>query len=98
MTGVHTTARPLPRDRHGHQYGTADQLAALLTSPQRPITATRIRDWARRSRTPHDRLHGLLPAIRVPGPRTGRAYYRLADAAAVERLTDKTRCAMLITH
>ncbi|MFI5833200.1 hypothetical protein ACIA5A_05935 [Micromonospora sp. NPDC051300] len=77
----------LPRDRDGYQYGTAGQLAALLTSPERPITDARIRDWARRSRKPADRLYGLLPAIHTPGPRTGNSYYRVVDAATVELVT-----------
>jgi hypothetical protein len=77
----------LPRDPDGYQYGTAAQLAALLTSPERPITAERIRDWARRSRRAGDRLHGMLPAVRVPGARTGSTWYRLADAATVEQVT-----------
>lgn len=68
-------------------YGTADEIAARLTTDARPITAERIRDWARRSRTPGDRLHGLLPAIRTPGPRTGNAWYRVCDARHVAALT-----------
>ncbi|MGC4891071.1 hypothetical protein [Micromonospora sp. DT227] len=80
-------AAALPRDQYGNQYGTAGQLAALLTSPERPITADRVRDWARRSRNPRDRLHGMLPALRVPGPRTGTTYYRVVDGATVELAT-----------
>jgi hypothetical protein len=67
-------------------YGTADEIAARLTTADRPITGVRIRDWARRSRTPGDRLHGLLPAIRTDGPRTGNAWYRLCDARRVAGL------------
>lgn len=89
------TAPALPRDGDGNQYGTAGQLAALLTSPERPITAARIRDWARRSRKPGDKLHGLLPAIHVDGPRTGNSYYRLRDAAHVELITRSPAGAML---
>lgn len=64
-------------------YGTADEVAARLTTAERPITGVRIRDWARRSRTPGDRLHGLLPTIRTAGPRTGNAWYRLCDVRLV---------------
>jgi hypothetical protein len=67
-------------------YGTADEIAARLTTAERPITGIRIRDWARRSRTPGDRLHGLLPAIRTDGPRTGNAWYRLCDVRRVAGL------------
>ncbi len=94
-----TLAPPaLPRDRDGHQYGTATQLAALLTSPERPITADRVRDWARRSRNPRDRLHGLLPAVHVPGPRTGNTYYRVVDGATVELVTRPHQVIPLITR
>ncbi|MEU7609537.1 hypothetical protein [Micromonospora sp. NPDC049204] len=88
----------LPRDLDGHEYGTAGQLAQLLTSPERAITADRIRDWARRSRRPGDRLHGKLPAIHVPGHRTGNSYYRLTDAAQVELLTRPPQVLPLITR
>lgn len=96
MIGV--LAPGLPRDRDGHEYGTATQLAALLTSPERAITAERIRDWARRSRRPNDRLHGLLPAVHVPGPRTGATFYRVRDAARVELATRRESVLSLITH
>ncbi|MGW1057607.1 hypothetical protein [Micromonospora rubida] len=75
------TSPALPRDRDGNQYGTAAQLAALLTSPERTITAGTIRNWAYRSRKPGDRLHGHLPAVHVTGRRTGHTFYRLVDAA-----------------
>jgi hypothetical protein len=65
----------------GHQYGTAQEIAARLGSD---ITADRIRDWARRSRNPHDRLHGRLPRHRVQGL---GVRYRLDQAAAVEKHT-----------
>lgn len=72
-------------------YGTADDIAAKLTTEARPINADRIRDWARRSRTPGDRLHGLLPTIRTEGARTGNAWYWLADAQAVATLTAREK-------
>ena len=71
----------------GQQYGTAPFIAAHLTSPERTITAGRVRDWARRSRTPADRLYRTLPGLSLPGARTGSTWYRLADAAAVELAT-----------
>lgn len=67
-------------------YGTADEIAARITTAERPIKGVHIRDWARRSRTPGDRLHGLLPAIRTEGPRTGNAWYRLCDVELVAGL------------
>lgn len=69
------------------EYLTAEQLAARLTTDERPITADRIRDWARRSRRPGDRLHGLLPAVHTPGQRTGSSWYRMRDAELVATLT-----------
>lgn len=80
-TALAAPPRPLPRDQDGYEYGTADQIAQRLTTPARPITAGTIRKWAWRSRQPGDRLHGLLPAIQLPGPRTGTTWYRLLDAA-----------------
>lgn len=71
----------------GVEYGTAAQIAAALTSTERPIAAARVRDWARRSRTPGDRLHGKLPGIHLPGARRGTTWYRLDQAAKVEKLT-----------
>ena len=68
-------------------YRTAEQLAARLTTDARPISAARIRDWARRSRTPGDRLHGMLPGVHTPGERTGQTWYRLADAQRVLEAT-----------
>lgn len=70
--------------RDGTQYGTAAQLAHALGSD---ITAGRVRDWARRARKPADRLHGLLPAQRLPGAGRGTTWYRLDHAARVEWLT-----------
>jgi hypothetical protein len=68
-------------------YGTAEQIAAYLTTEARPITAERIRDWARRARTAGDRLYGLLPPVRVPGARTGNSWYVIRDAEHVATLT-----------
>jgi hypothetical protein len=65
----------------------AEQLAVRLTTAARPITADRIRDWARRSRRPGDPLYRLLPAIQTPSPRTGNAWYRVADGLCVHELT-----------
>lgn len=64
-----------------HRYGQAADIAAHLGSD---ITADRVRDWARRSRRPTDRLYGLLPAHKIKGIGTR---YRLDQAAAVERIT-----------
>ncbi|MFG1776627.1 hypothetical protein ACGFIG_09380 [Micromonospora sp. NPDC049048] len=86
----------LPRDADGHECGTADMLAARLTTPERTITAARVRDWARRSRNPDDRLHGMLPGRHIPGPRTGNTVYRLIDAARCARATGQRPC--MITH
>ena len=69
-------------------YGTAAMLADRLTTEARPIEAARIRDWARRSRTPGDPLHGMLPGVHTPGERTGHTWYRLADA---QRAYDATK-------
>ncbi|WP_025620356.1 hypothetical protein, partial [Salinispora cortesiana] len=74
---------PLTRDR----YGTAAQIAHAL-GPD--ITAARVRDWARRSRDPNDRLHGLLPAHHLPGQGRGTTWYRYDQAAHVEMLTRTT--------
>ena len=68
-------------------YAVADDIAARLTTSERPIDAVRIRDWARRARTAGDRLYGLLPAVRTGGPRTGNSWYRFADAQLVATLT-----------
>lgn len=87
MTTTLAPHRPLPRDQDNYEYGTAEQIAARLTTPARPITADRIRDWARRSRRPGDRLHGMLPGRHLPGARTGTTWYRLVDAAHVARAT-----------
>lgn len=83
MTATLAPHRPLPRDAEGYEHGTAEQIAARLTTTTRPITADRIRDWARRSRRPDDRLHGRLPGRHLPGARTGTTWYRLVDAAHV---------------
>ncbi len=87
-------APPLPLDPDGYEVGTAAMLVPYLTTPDRMITEGRIRDWARRSRNPHDPLHGMLPAIHVSGPRTGTTWYRLLDAARVAAVTrrDQVRC------
>lgn len=82
------TPPALPRDRDGYEYGTAAQLAALLTSTERTITAGAIRNWAWRSRRPGDRLNGLLPAVHVTGRRTGNTFYRLLDAARLAAMIE----------
>jgi hypothetical protein len=97
MTAALAQAVILPREQDSNQYGNAQQLALLLTSPERPISADRVRDWARRSRTRGNRLHGMLPAVRVPGARTGTTWYLVRHAAAVERVT-RSQCDVLITH
>jgi len=73
-----------PLVRGGREYGTAAQIAHALGSD---ITAARVRDWARRSRTDGDRLHGLLPGHHLPGRGRGTTWYRLDHAAHVEWLT-----------
>lgn len=55
----------------GHRYGTASQIAAHLGHDIRP---DRVRDWARR---------GLLQGEHAGG----RTYYRLDQAAEIERRT-----------
>ncbi|TDB81085.1 hypothetical protein E1091_19070, partial [Micromonospora fluostatini] len=55
------------------------------------ITAARVRDWARRSRRPGDRLHGLLPGHHLPGQGRGTTWYRIDQAAQVEMLTRTSR-------
>lgn len=92
MTATLLAPPALPRDPDGYEIGTADMLANRLTTTERTITATRIRDWARRSRNPTDRLHAMLPGIHVPGPRTGTTVYRLLDAARCARATGQRRC------
>ncbi|MFG1847791.1 hypothetical protein [Micromonospora carbonacea] len=82
------TPPALPRDRDGFEYGTAAQLAALLDSPERRITAGTIRKWAWRSRRPGDRLHGLMPTVHIPGARTGNSYHKLRDAAHVAAMIE----------
>lgn len=71
----------------GREYGTAAEIAARL-GPD--VTAARVRDWARRSRTPGDPLHGLLPGHHLPGQGRGTTWYRLDQAAAVEAITRST--------
>ncbi|MEW2474624.1 hypothetical protein AB0875_12615 [Micromonospora gifhornensis] len=68
----------------GHDYGQAADIARQLGTD---ITAERVRDWARRSRNPKDKLHGLLPGRHIPGQGRGTTWYRLTDAAQVERAT-----------
>jgi hypothetical protein len=80
---------------NGREYGQAADIAARLTTPQRPITAARIRRWAHRSRDPNDKLHGLLPAIHLPGARTGTTWYDLQHAAKVAALTRPRGTALL---
>lgn len=96
MTATLLAPPALPRDAQGYECGTADMLAARLTTPTRTITAARVRDWARRSRNPHDRLHGMLPGRHLPGPRTGTTVYRLLDAARCAQTTGRRACT--ITH
>ena len=79
----------------GRQYGMAQDIAARLTTAERPITAARIRRWALRSREPNDRLYGLLPGIHLQGQRTGTTWYDLQHAAEVAALT-RTRAAALL--
>lgn len=71
----------------GREYGTAAEIAQAL-GPD--ITSARVRDWARRSRTPGDTLHGQLPAYHAPGRGRGATWYRLDQAAAVEAGTRQT--------
>lgn len=86
---IFTLAPPaLPRDRDGYEYGSATQLAALLNSPERPITPGAIRNWAYRSRKPGDRFHGRLPAVHISGRRTGHTFYRLLDAARLAAMIE----------
>lgn len=59
----------------GHRYGTARDIAAAL-GPD--ITAQRVRDWAYR---------GLLQGRHLPGRGRGTTWYRLDQAATVERDT-----------
>lgn len=75
----------------GREYGTAAEIAAALTSPERPINADTIRDWARRAARPDDPLHGLLPRHHVPGRGRGTTRYNLQAAAHVEALTSTSR-------
>lgn len=77
----------LPRDELGREYGTAEELARLLTTKERPITAAKVRNWAWRSRRPGDKLHGKLPRVWAQGARTGTTWYRLEDAAEVAAAT-----------
>lgn len=77
-----TPLAELPRI-DGHTYGQAEDVAALLTSPERTVTAATVRKWAWRSRRPADRLHGQLPGIRLPGQRTGTTWYRIDHAAKI---------------
>lgn len=84
-----TTGVTLPRDQDENEWGTAERLAAHLTSPERPITAALIRKWAWRSRRPGDKLYGMLPGRHIPGARTGETWYRLIDGAQVELATSK---------
>lgn len=71
----------------GVEYGTAAEIASALTSPARPVTAARVRDWGRRAARSGDPLYGLLPRHHRPGPGRGTTWYLLLDAAKVERLT-----------
>ena len=57
------------------EYGTAADIAAALTSPQRPISAARVRDWGRRAAMSGDLLYGKLPRYHRPGPRRGTTWY-----------------------
>lgn len=82
-----TPLAKLPR-HNGQPYGQAADIAAMLTSPERPITAAMVRKWAWRSRRPGDVLYGLLPSVRLPGARTGTTWYRLTDAARVAADTE----------
>ena len=70
----------------GREYGTAAEVAAALSSPERPVTAVLVRRWAQRAATPGDRLYGLLTRRHVPGPRTGTTWYDVDQAAEVEAL------------
>jgi hypothetical protein len=72
---------------NARDYGQAADIAARLTTKERPITAARIRDWARRSRKEGDPLHGLLPGVHLPGQGTGTTWYDLQHAAHVALLT-----------
>ena len=58
--------------------GTAAEIAERLTSPERPITPDVVRDWARR---------GLIDRYHRPGRGRGTTWYRLDQAARVERDT-----------
>lgn len=75
-------------------YARAEQLAARLSTAARPITADRIRDWARRSRRRGDKLFGLLPAVHTPGVRTGNSWYRVRDAQLVAGLTARQKASV----
>ncbi|AYF30620.1 hypothetical protein CSH63_24885 [Micromonospora tulbaghiae] len=69
---------------HGHEYGTAADIAHRL-GPD--ITPAKVRDWATRATNPDDRLHGRLDRHHIPGRGRGTTYYRLDQAATVERMT-----------
>ena len=62
----------------GHEYGTAREIAAALTSVERPITSDHVRDWARRR---------LINRYHRPGRARGTTWYRLDQAARAERDT-----------
>ncbi len=74
---------------NGREYGQATDIAARLTTEQRPITAARVRDWARRSRKEGDPLYGKLPGIHLAGARTGTTWYDLQHAAHIALLTKR---------
>jgi len=60
------------------EYGTAAEIAERLTSADRPITPDTVRDWARRN---------LIDRYHRPGRGRGTTWYRLDQAARVERDT-----------
>lgn len=65
----------------GTEYGTAAEVAAVLTSTDRTITADVVRGWARR---------GLITRHHRPGRGRGTTWYRVDQAAVAERDTRPT--------
>jgi hypothetical protein len=67
--------------RHGTVYAETSREAARLLGPD--ITPENVRDWTRRSRTPGDRLYGVITPYRY----RGRTYLPLPDVARAEGMT-----------
>ena len=66
----------------GREYGTAAEIAHRLG-----VTRNRVYQWAARSQTEGDKLHGLITRLHQPGRGRGLTLFSIDEVGHVEWLT-----------